>query len=458
MISTRDEKTSVHTFRKRSKDAAVVFVHGFSGDARKTWGQFPEFFLHTDGLADWDVFSFGYSTSLMPDIRGIWSAEPPLVSLADLFRTTLGHSPFDKYKALALVAHSMGGLIVQRALLDDGLKDKTTHVILFGTPSAGLVKSSFISFWKRQFRDIAAQSPFITDLRSRWANVFADEPPFAFHTVAGDKDEFVPRRSSIEPFPEKYRVVVPGDHLEIVKPSTEKSLSFQLVFKALTGDSSPAGLWNSARVAVEMRDFRKAVRLLEPHKEQLDENGLVQLALALEGTGRQEDAITLLKKIRKGQTDAMGTLAGRLKRRWYAEHRKADIEKADELYRRAYAIAVKKKKPDHDQAFYHGINIAFLELAYRKRPRAARSMAERVIDHCKKIKQPDKWCAATLGEANLILGHTTKGLEHYSKAIRLGAQPREIDSMYQQASRIGALLGDRGLLSDIENLFKEGAK
>ena len=449
-----DEEISIHPaqIRNQSKQTAIVFVHGFSGDARKTWGQFPDFIMQTSGLAEWDVFSFGYSTSLMPDIRGIWSAEPPLVSLADLLRTTLDHSPFDTYKALALVAHSMGGLIVQRALLDDGLRDRTSHAVFFGTPSAGLVKSSLISFWKRQFRDMATQSEFIVDLRSRWDKAFSSELPFSFHVVAGDKDEFVPRNSSIEPFPETYRAVVPGDHLEIVKPSAKDALSVQLLAKTLRGDSFPAGPWNSSRVAVEMREFRKAVRLLEPHREELDQDGLVQLALAYEGVGRQEDAIGLLECTCDGQTDAMGVLAGRLKRRWYSERRRADVEKAYELYRRAFAIAV--KKGDNQQSFYHGINIAYLELAYLRRESSSKAMAKRVIEYCKKVKRPDKWCLATLGEANLILEDAIIGLEYYQKAIERDAQPREIDSMYLQSSRIAVLHGDKELLKQIEELFK----
>jgi hypothetical protein len=55
--------------------------------------------------------------------------------------------------------------------------------------------------------------------------------------------------------------------------------------------------------------------LLEDHPSELDSEGLVQLALALEGTGRQPEAMEFLEKYAGNDTDPMGVLAGRLKRR-----------------------------------------------------------------------------------------------------------------------------------------------
>jgi hypothetical protein len=64
----------------------------------------------------------------------------------------------------------MGGLVVQRALVDN---DKTRAVILFGTPSGGLRKASPFAFWKPQLRNMAKDSKFITKLRGDWKNSFA---------------------------------------------------------------------------------------------------------------------------------------------------------------------------------------------------------------------------------------------------------------------------------------------
>src|SRR5215831_8720680 len=142
------------THRNLGAKAALVFLHGFSGDAAKTWGHFPEFVSGDQRFADWDVFSVGYTTRLVPDIVGIWSADAPLDRLSLQLANTASVVPLSSYKTLAFTAHSMGGLILQRALVDtESLSDRTSHVTLYGTPSGGLSKAGPFSFFKRQVRD-----------------------------------------------------------------------------------------------------------------------------------------------------------------------------------------------------------------------------------------------------------------------------------------------------------------
>ena len=92
---------------------------------------------------------------------------------------------------------------MQRALVDDpDLADRTEKVVLFGTPSAGLRKASWLFFWKRQLRNMADGSEFITALRKDWATRFEPEPAFDLKVVAGEQDQLVPPNSSLETGPE----------------------------------------------------------------------------------------------------------------------------------------------------------------------------------------------------------------------------------------------------------------
>jgi len=70
------------------------------------------------------------------------------------------------------------------------------------------------------------------------------------------------------------------------------------------------------------------------------------------------------------------------------ERRRTDVEKAMELYHRGYSKAADKQPPDHDQAYYHGINLAYLELAYGGDYHAAREQANAVLEHCKAAVSP----------------------------------------------------------------------
>jgi hypothetical protein len=449
------EDPTLVDYRNLQQQAAIVFVHGFQGKAQSTWKEFPTFIAQDTKMDSWDIYSIGYSTHLSIDIVGVWAADPDLITVAKKLCTVLNNPPFDSYKSLALVAHSMGGLVVQRSLVDDpSLVERVSHVLFYGTPSNGLVKSFLVSLFKRQFRDMASNSDFIQDLRQRWKSKFEPSAPFRFLTVAGERDEFVTRTSSLDPFPIKQQAVIPGNHLEIINPSSLGDLKIQVLLKHLAGDTAPAGPWNSARIAVESRQFQQAIILLEPNKSGLDKDAIVTLALAYEGMDRGDDALALLEAHGGSSTDAMGTLAGRLKRRWLVYRQEADAERALQLYSDAFKLSQKSIKLA--QAFYHGINIAFMYLAYRKDGEQAKIIASKVLDFSKQAPQ-DKWALATQGEALLILEDTSSALECYRQAVALKPELRELQSMYAQAITISKLK-NLELESDLNTIFEESIK
>jgi pimeloyl-ACP methyl ester carboxylesterase len=446
----------IHHRMTQKNQVAMLFVHGFSGDSTKTWGNFPTLLMGEKRLNGWDVFSLGYHTGLSLDIVGIWRADPGLASLAELLATRVGIDPLNRYASLALIAHSMGGLVVQRAILDDSaLRSRVGYVLLFGTPSAGLKKASFFKFWKPQLEDMADTSNFVKDLRARWTQQIAGHPTFKLYATAGDEDQFVPPDSSIFPFNADQRRVVRGDHLSIVKPADASDSSVQVVIESLVGSAPPSGPGDSARVAVEMRQFYDAIKTLEGHPESLDEGGLVQLALALESVGRREDAIKVLQnwKLHPDSTDAMGVLAGRLKRRWLVERRSDDAENASQLYQQGFDQAEKAAR--HDQAFYHGINVAFMQLAYRNQESVAQETANKVLEHCRAAKL-DVWRLATEGEAHLLLGNIDAAMAGYRAAVTCNPKPRQLDSIFQQAVRVASLVGNEAAADFLQEIFRGG--
>jgi tetratricopeptide (TPR) repeat protein len=330
---------------------------------------------------------------------------------------------------------------------------------VFGTPSAGLEKASPFHFWKRQLRDMGCGSAFITSLRRQWSADIGDKPPFTFLAIGGDRDEFVPRSSSLEPFPETQHRVVYGNHLQIVKPTDVNHLAYKVALKALVGVGSTVdvGDWtlpilDSALRAIESRDFQRAVDTLWPHREELDDQASVTLALALESVGRRAEAIELLSGMRdRLGTDPLGVLAGRLKRRWLVEHRRVDAERAMALYREGLDTA--EAKQDEKQAFYHAINCAFMNLAYGSDVISAREFAATALQHCTKSGHKDIWRYATEGEANLYLGDSLAALQGYTRAAALSPDPWQAGSMYQQAIRVTDLLGEEQLRKQLGALF-----
>ena len=326
-----DERTGrLNDIRREGRNRAVVFLHGYSGARDDTWDRFPG--LLGAQFHEADLFTLGYATTMLPDIVGIWSADPDLPILATMYRTELGIAPLNSYEKLVLIAHSMGGLVVQRALADDpSLVKRVSHVLLFGTPSAGLRKAWWAQFWKRQLRNMARGSDFITELRRDWTANFGAEPPFNLLVIAGASDQFVTPDSSLEPFDRRFQRVVPGNHVDIVKPSDPGAATFRVVLSALSEQvQAPPETLAPLTLAAEGRTA-DAAPLVEAHEQSIvpmSEPDIVRAALALERVGDPGGARALLERQQALGTDVQGTLAGRMKRLWFETEEASHAQRA----------------------------------------------------------------------------------------------------------------------------------
>jgi hypothetical protein len=346
----------------------------------------------------------------------------------------------------------MGGLVVQRALVDN---DKTRAVILFGTPSGGLRKASPFAFWKPQLRNMAKDSKFITKLRGDWKNSFAEDAPFSFLAIAGEKDQFVPPQSSIDPFPKKLTAVVAGNHLTMLDPSD--SSIFDLIAQRITVRDKAADIGDSALRAVERGAFSGLIRETKANAADLDDAALVRLAIALDKTRKRDEARKLLQKRQNPNSDVLGAMAGRLKRNWLFSGRlSADAEGAKTYYAKGYDIA--KKADDLRQAYYHGINLAFLSLVFDRDQKKAQRLAAEVLAICERVRNEggaDEWVDATEGDANLILGAIDAALKAYGRFLDKGNDLWKVSSTYLNARTIAADPGDKELGHKLGALFDD---
>ena len=433
--------------------AAIVFVHGFTGDVRKTWRNIPDLMKKDGRLNDWDMLGFGYVSTRWFDITGLWTADADLGTIATMLYARPELSP-NKYDRLTFVAHSMGGLVVQQAIImHSDLRDRVSRVVLFGTPSNGLVKAGFADFWKRQVKNMDANGPFVKSLRKAWDDQkLSTGTPFTLLAVAGERDQFVPPESSLGCFPNEVCRVIPGNHLTMLDGDTADAPAVQILLQAMAGDTAPRGAKSTAHVAIEKGEFQEIIRKLWPEYvanrtaafPALDDYGAGQLAMALDKTGDQETAIKLLSAHKPAGTDVLGILAGRLKRRWWLKSLQDDLDRALKLYTEGYDEATAKTPVDHDQAYYHGINVAYLTLAPPTKDIAkAKEWAEKVLDQAKNSIDPQmkKWVLATEADALMIQGDVQGGLEKHKQAAAQVLDPWEALSMEEQAIRVADLCG-----------------
>ena len=448
-IMTRYQQQTLNTIRSRPDcDRAVVFLHGFSGDRDDTWDRLPG--LLGTVVPDWDIYTLGYATTFRPDFLGVWSADPDLPILATFLKTQASIDPLRRYRPLAVVAHSMGGLIVQRALVDDPeLADRAGKVVLFGTPSAGLRKASWIAFWKRQFRNMAEGSEFITTLRRDWAKRFEPEPGFDLKVVAGDQDRFVPPKSSLGPFPPKFHCVVPGDHQSMVRVVDTHSQSIRLLKSVLSDEPVADETIAPLALAAEIPD-PTASELIKARADRMSQPEVVRAALALERNGKRDEAMALLQRYQALGTDIQGTLAGRVKRMWLENEDLGFAQHALTLYQGALHVA--RKTADVGQIYYHAINVAFLEFVAFDRVDQARAMAGLALENASRAKE-DAWSIATRAEANLYLGYLDTAVDLYHRMLEFEAEPWEYASTALQAGQIASKLNDSQLADRLEEIF-----
>ena len=451
---TEYQQGTLNTIRSRPDcRRAVVFLHGFSGDRDDTWNRLPG--LLGTVVADWDIYTLGYATTFHPDFLGVWYADPDLPILATMLKTQASIDPLRRYRSLAVVAHSMGGLVVQRALVDDPeLADRTEKVVLFGTPSAGIRKASWLVFWKRQFRNMAIGSEFIKELRQDWAVRFEPDPGFDLRVVAGEQDQFVPPESSLGPFPRQFRYVVPGHHLSMVRAADTDSPTVRLLMSALS--DAPAADETTAQLALaaEIPDAT-ASALIEARGDGMSQQDVVRAALALEQNGKRDEAMALLQRYEALGTDVQGTLAGRIKRMWLENEDLGFAQHALALYQKALVEAL--KIGDASQIYYHSINVAFLEFVAFDHVERAREMAELALDNAS-LANANAWSVATQAEANLYLGDRDRALDLYRRMIEFEAEPWEYASAALQAGQIASKLKDSHLADRLEEIFTPTAR
>ena len=141
-------KTSAYVGERKGVDT-VVFVHGIAGSFHDTWGMFPDLMATDPDLPEMDILLWGYRTTLLPaDVHDTATIGRHLIS-------ELRGGRLESDASAHLVAHSMGGLIVFQALVDEMRQGRAQeppisqiqHLSLFAVPTRGSVVAATAAQW-----------------------------------------------------------------------------------------------------------------------------------------------------------------------------------------------------------------------------------------------------------------------------------------------------------------------
>jgi pimeloyl-ACP methyl ester carboxylesterase len=242
-----------HVWQRGRNDTAIVFIHGFIGDYLETWKRFPYLVLEDGAVNHCDVICWGYPSNLLrPFFRLPFLGRrlPTLSEVANALRTDLMASEIARdYMDLVLVAHSMGGLVVQKMIVDclaavtpnQELLDKIRCLVCYATPTDG-VQVRCVAKSHPQLKALAASDEFVASLRQEWTNrvyrTRESDPSgsgrayIPFTVVAGLEDNVVPFHSVKSVFAQTE--TAPGSHTSVVKPDTRDHTSFQILKREVT--------------------------------------------------------------------------------------------------------------------------------------------------------------------------------------------------------------------------------
>ncbi|WP_353071485.1 alpha/beta fold hydrolase [Tunturiibacter gelidoferens] len=280
-------------------DRAIVFVHGYTGDADSTWRarnaqlSFYELLASDPAFYDHHVLRFQYqSKKLRP---------PAIPNIADQLIQALVGLP---YRRIIYIAHSMGGLVVMHAILRSLEKGKTGNVaglLLYGVPMSGVewlkfarsvltgaelvyphvgLVSKFIG-GNKQLAALTEDSEFIESLTGRWAwRVLNGGDPgiataqrafFPVRVITGNDDWVVKESSARGLYAEIDWENADQDHINLVKPSSFQAPTYLSAARFIQESKS----WISPALLVKLRT--QMDQIWEMRKEETISNWIFDL-------------------------------------------------------------------------------------------------------------------------------------------------------------------------------------
>ncbi|WGK64477.1 alpha/beta fold hydrolase [Croceiramulus getboli] len=437
----KDVEEVVTVFRESEKaNSVILFLHGFTGEAAATFGEIPQLIMDNPQMDGWDLFPMGYSPNVDPELgKEVWATVDDIEKIADYLATSIKYK-FGKYDRVALVAHSLGGLVAQRALLNLPKKhqDRISHVLLFGTPSAGIPTGAADQVWNTKNKALHANGDFISTLRAEWKEQFGSQKPFSLWAIAATQDEYIPAESSLSPFAKEEQLIIEGTHWDMVKGDQPDSDTYQIISKTLANSEFYKDFVNEEEVNLLLGEYEAVVRKLLPQAGALDKRGLQQLIFALEGLDRAEEAVAIIEEqLLSKKGGDYGLLAGRYKRRYVNTFQKKDGDLALEFYEKGLHRA--EERNDDEDIFYYAINLAFMHLVLHEDRGQMKAYAKLAIEAAERSPFDSLWKLATLGEANLYKGDFENAMLYYSKAAAL-ADLRQKVSIHGNAYKAYTIL------------------
>ena len=202
----------------------IILLHGWNGDAEKTWDLFPELITKDPSLSNYDVWPISYPTFLVRRNLNI-------PQMARWINETLVHNEkYNQYERIDIIAHSMGGLISRQILINNRLErdnKKFKTLVEIGTPHQGADAGKLldaIGLSKGFSSDLSPGRETLLTIQDNW-NSLKDRPQT--YCITSPHDEVVNQNSAIFQCDEYLRLPQ-WSHTELVKPSNRDDARYSM--------------------------------------------------------------------------------------------------------------------------------------------------------------------------------------------------------------------------------------
>ncbi len=225
---------------RESRDIAIVFVHGVLSSGETCWrsdgGTFwPDLLLAEPAFEDVGVYLYSYRTTF-------FSGTYRLGDVVDDLKERMKLDGFFSCRAVVFVAHSMGGIVVRKLLVERAQDFSEIEIGLFlvASPSLGSDYANFLAPLARLFGHSHAdvlrfsqENAWLLDLNKEFKNL-KESGRFSLSGKELVEDVFVVlpgliRRQVVQPFSgavyfgEPYKVPA-SNHFSIAKPEGPKAI------------------------------------------------------------------------------------------------------------------------------------------------------------------------------------------------------------------------------------------
>lgn len=300
VVSARADVPSSFVRQSPNATTVIVFVHGIFGNGQDTWtngnAYWPSLLKSDSAFDGVDIFVYSYPTTLWATLS--------IDELAENMRLQFNANGVEKYKHIAFLAHSMGGLVTRAYLLKN--REVASHVsfiYFFSTPTSGAEIASIATFLSNnpqlgKMKPMNAED-FSADQVRAWLDASFGISSYCAYEKRNTYGLPVVTMTSASQLCTKPLDPIYADHLEIVKPADRNAIPY-LAFKAAYQDEKKSNRNDAAKAQVDLQLFTKVlVDRAESFTKSLDE----VIAELNKGNPDPKDAKDTEQKLQRLETE-----------------------------------------------------------------------------------------------------------------------------------------------------------